>query len=341
MDDAVHDPASRVFEALVAAEGRVLITGPVGPDGDSVGACLAFARVLRDRGARVVVAGDLPARYRWMPGAGDIVADAQVAGPFAAAVVLDGDRHRLPRPIAPLYEAAPVRAIVDHHGSTDPHGYSHAWLEPRTESTTGMLLRAFRRWGLSIDRELAELLYTGLVFDTGGFRHANTGPETHRLAAELVATGIDHATIAIRTLAERSLPALRAMGRILADAEWVVDQRLCLGRVPVALQRELGLVDGDLEGVVDALINTDGTEIAALLIARPDNTVKYSLRSRSSRDVAALARVLHPSGGGHPRAAGALVAATLADAEAHLLAALRRPPAAPPPDRTTPTAEPR
>lgn len=259
-----------------------------------------------------------------MPGAADIVPDADVTGPFHAVVVLDGDRHRLPRPIAPLFEGAPIRAIIDHHGSTAPDGYTHAWLEPRTESTSGMVLRAFRRWGIAIDQELAALLYTGLVFDTGGFRHANTGPDTHRLAADLVATGIDHAQIAIRTLSERSMPALRAMGRVLADAEAFPDLRLCIGRVPVALQRELGLVDGDLEGVVDALLNTDGTEVAALLIARPDGTVKYSLRSRSDRDVAALAKALHPSGGGHPRAAGALVSATLQDAERRVLESLRR-----------------
>ena len=57
----------------------VLLTGPMFPDGDSVGACLALARAIRCLSdARVDVAGDIPFRYAWMPGANDIIADEDV-----------------------------------------------------------------------------------------------------------------------------------------------------------------------------------------------------------------------------------------------------------------------
>lgn len=310
-------PADVILDILTRS-GRVLLTGPTAPDGDSIGACLSLQRVLQERGVDVTVAGSAPARYAWMTGADAMVADDAVTGEFGAVVVLDGDRHRLSAPITARFERAEVRAIVDHHASTRADGYTHFWLEPRAESACGMLLRAFRRWGVQIDPSLADLLYTGIVFDTGGFRHSNTLPETHQLAAELVATGIDHAAIAIRTLFERSPAGLRAMGRILADADQTFDGRLCIGRVPIEMQRELALVEGDLEGVVDALVNTVGTEVAALLIERGDGTVKYSLRSRSDIDVADVAQQLHPSGGGHPRASGASVRGSIPAAEQRL-----------------------
>jgi phosphoesterase RecJ-like protein len=100
-----------------------------------------------------------------------------------------------------------------------------------------MLWNAFRRWGVPIDKPMAELLYTGLVFDTGGFRHTNTRPQTHRIAAELLEAGIDHATIAIRTLSERTPVGLRAMGAILSAATFHFGGRLCVGRVTDALRR--------------------------------------------------------------------------------------------------------
>jgi phosphoesterase RecJ-like protein len=300
--------ADTMIEAVSGA-GRVLLTGPVGPDGDSVGACLALAAVLRQRGVDVVVAGN-------------ILPDEQVEGPFPAVVILDGDRFRLEPPTLRHFEAASVRAIVDHHASTTPDGYTHPWIEPKAESTCSMLFGAFRRWGVELTRPLAELLYTGLIFDTGGFRHSNTTPATHRVAAELLETGLDHTSIAIRTLCERTPAGLHAMGTILAGAVLHHGGRLCVSRVPLQLRRllaEQGGGLGDLEGVVDALVNTQGAEVAALLIERDDGFVKLSLRGRTSLDVAHLARQIHPNGGGHPKAAGSLVQGSLDQAERVLI----------------------
>lgn len=312
--------ADELLRALVDAR-RVLLSGPVAPDGDSIGACLAFARVLRERGADAVVCGRLPKRYARMPDADQMVEERRLSGSFPAVVILDGDRLRLEPEVDQHFRAAQVRAIIDHHASTDPEGYSHTWLEPHAESTCGMLLRAFRRWGIPVDRDVAEMLYTGIVFDTGGFRHANTTPEALRLAADLLEAGIDHNSISVRTLCERTPGALHVMGVVLSEARFLFEGKLCLGAVPESLRKDLGR-GGDLEGVIDALLNTVGTEVAALLLERADQSVKISLRSRGTVDVSKLARQLHPTGGGHPRAAGATVRGSLLDAERLLCAAL-------------------
>jgi bifunctional oligoribonuclease and PAP phosphatase NrnA len=123
-----------------------------------------------------------------------------------------------------------------------------------------------------------------------------------------------------RVLAERSPGGLRAMAEILGEARQLLAGRLFVGRVPHDLHVRHGLVEGDLEGVVESLLLTEGTEVAALLIERPDGSVKVSLRSRTDLDVARLAKTLTPWGGGHPRAAGATLDAsvTLDDAAARI-----------------------
>ena len=111
-------------DALLAARQdarRVLLTGPVGPDGDSLGACLALQRILRDRGVACDVTGQVPPRYRWMPGARDIVHDAHLeVDAYDAVVILDGDRHRLPAQADAAFGQAALKGIVDHHASTTP-----------------------------------------------------------------------------------------------------------------------------------------------------------------------------------------------------------------------------
>ncbi len=292
----------------VQSSGSVLLTGPEGPDGDSLGACLALRRLLAVAapGVRVDVAGRVHARYTWMPDADAIVPDDAV-GHYDGVVVLDGDRRRLVPSIARAFGAATWTGIVDHHRSTDPALYDIALFDPEAESTCGMVASVARAWGVAIDADTAALLYAGLLFDTGGFRYSNTRPSSLRLAADLVETGIDHARIALRVLMERRPQAARLMGRLLTDAAFGEEGRLAFAGVSRDLLRSLDATDADLEGVVDALQQVVGVEVAVVLVERGNDRVKLSLRSAGRVDVAALARGLHPNGGGHAKAAGVVL----------------------------------
>jgi phosphoesterase RecJ-like protein len=314
-------PADRLLAGLRAVPS-VLLTGPADPDGDSVGACLAFAEVLRRLlpDARVGVAGDPGFRYAWLPGAEAMIREV-VAGDWAAVIVLDGDRHRLGADAAAAFQAAAVRGIVDHHASTRADGYTHAWIDPTAASTCEMVATALSTWGLAIDAALATALYVGMIFDTGGFRFSNTSPATHRLAAEVLESGIDHAAINARVLMDRREPGLRLAGSVFGEARFALNGRVVFGRVRDADLLRFGAVSGDLEGVVESLLYVVGVEVAVLGIERSGGT-KLSFRSRGLVDVQALAHDLVPSGGGHKKAAGAFVPWELDEAERRVTDAL-------------------
>ena len=317
--------AVSALHARLAGSSSVLLTGPEGPDGDSIGACLALQRILAVAlpGLEVRVAGRPAARYAGLPGAGAMVPDAEVR-PADGVIVLDGDCTRLAPPVAAAFAAAAWRGLVDHHASTDPSAYDVAVLDPTAESTCGMVAGMMQAWGVPLDRPLAELLYVGLIFDTGGFRYSNTRPATHGLAAELLATGIDHAQLSLDVLAERRPQAVRLLAAILGDAELRCDGALHLGWCPRVRLDAVGASEEDLEGVVDLLMNTRGVELTALFVERGPARVKLSLRSRGRVDVQALARRLHPGGGGHKKAAGASIPRSWAEAVAEVLPELER-----------------
>ena len=307
-------PADALLDALLDAE-TILLTGPIAPDGDSIGACLALQRILAARGKQATVAGTPSYRYSWLPGADDMVADEAIDGCWDAVVVLDGDRMRLTPPIDTAFQGARIRGIIDHHGSTRPDGYTHAWLEPTAASTCGMLYDALEGWAAELDPTLAVQLYTGAVFDTGGFRYSNTTPETHHMAAALLAAGIPHAQVCTRVLMERRASGLRLAGHVFSHARFLLDGQLAVGRATLDLKHRFDNIDGDLEGIVDALVHVHGVEVAVLLVERSPDEIKYSLRSRGKVDVAMVARELAPTGGGHAKAAGASVPGPVADAE--------------------------
>ncbi|MDP2312682.1 MAG: DHH family phosphoesterase [Pseudomonadota bacterium] len=307
----------------VRGSTTVLLTGPEGPDGDSLGACLALQRLLAVRapGVRVDVAGLPGHRYAWLPGADRMVPDDAV-GAYDGVVVLDGDRKRLCAEVGRAFAGARWTGIVDHHRSTDLDGYDVALFNPAAESTCGMVHGVATAWGIPLDADLATLLYVGVIFDTGGFRYSNTAASTHRLAAELLETGIDHARIMLKVLVERRPAALRLMARMLQEATFHANGHLAMTTCTRAMLREVGASESDLEGVVDMLQHTEGVDLAVVVVERGEARVKLSLRSSGRVDVAALAHALHPGGGGHAKAAGVVLLAPVAEVIARLEAEL-------------------
>ena len=307
---------------LEALRGRrVLLTGPAESDGDSIGACLALRRALAGKGVLADVTAKPGWRYADLPDASTVVGDDALAG-YDAVVVMDGDRHRLSPGARRSFADAAVQAIVDHHRSTRPDEYTHAWVDPSATSTCSMVGLAFRDWGVAVDANSATLLYAGLAFDTGGFRHGNTRPDTHRFAAELIEAGADHVVTGMRILFERRSAGLLGTARIWAQAEFVLDGAVAIGFASKDVLGDLAIEASDLEGVVDGLVGVTGVQVGCLLVERGAGT-KASLRSHGAVDVAAVARSLSPGGGGHPRAAGVYLEVPVRVARDRIVDALR------------------
>lgn len=303
---AAPDAASALLD-LVRSSRRVVLTGPEGPDGDSIGACLALRRLLAVLAPDVVVdvVGVMSDRYAFLGDAAAVLPNARAAG-ADGVVVMDGDCRRLPAEVRAAFDAARWTGLVDHHRSTDMAGYTVALLDPASESTCGMVASLASGWGVPVDAALAELLYMGLVFDTGAFRYSNTQPSTHRLAAELIGTGIDHADIVLRTLVQRRPASLRLMAAVFGGAHFAPDGRSLVGSVSLDTLRMAQARETDLDGVVDILQHIEGVEVAALVTERR-GVAKVSLRSRGALNVAELAQSLSAGGGGHAKAAGCVV----------------------------------
>ncbi len=312
-----------VLETLKSCRS-ILLTGPADPDGDSIGACLALQRWLRHQGLSVEVTGNPGYRYSWMPGASEMIPDAKISGTPDAVVILDGDRNRLSPGAGRAFANARVRAIIDHHGSNTPEGYTHWWFEPHATSTCEMLYDAMAAVNHPIDRDLATVLYVGSIFDTGGFRHSNTTPATHRMAAVCLQAGVDSASVALKVLLERRMAGLRAAGLIYQTSERHCDDRVLIGELSHADSKQFGLVGGDLEGVVESLLCVVGTEVSVLLTEKADGTSKVSMRSRGAVNVAQIAGEISKTGGGHAKAAGASVPEPLESTKAKLIAAIAR-----------------
>ena len=306
-----ENASTLLYEAIKSASS-VLFTGPMDPDGDSLGACLALARAASGfSDATLHVAGEANYRYDWMPESETLLDDDGLRDHYDLVVVMDGDRKRLTRRVTELFAAAEATALVDHHRSSSPDGYDVVLLDPDSPSTCEMVAAMLADWGVVLDATMATHLYTGIIFDTGGFKHENTMAKTHALAAKLLDLGVQPAPVHAKVLHERTRGGLRLLGEVLGAARFYANGEVVVGVVTEEAVRRLGIQSGDTEGIVDALLNTAGVEVAVLVKESGDRACRMSLRSKTRVNVADIARTLHEGGGGHVRAAGCRVPTSL------------------------------
>ena len=289
---------------LLSRAKRVLLTGPSGIDGDSIGACLALAAGLRHHMMlEVYVAGVAPSRYAWMDGAPAMLSDDELHSSYDAVVVLDGDKGRLTSGVERMFSRARYKVVIDHHGTTTADGYDLAIVDSSAAATCEMIYKFLKRWQVPFDEAIASSLYVGLIFDTGGFRHSNTTPVILRMAAELLETGIDVSTISYTVLSQNSESGVKLLTSMLANRR-TYEPGLSIGGCTMEQMKEAGAKKADLEGLVDALLYIEGIGLACLFVELPNKRVKLSLRSRCGVDVAAFAKSMDACGGGHVKAAG-------------------------------------
>ena len=310
-----------VLEALSDSASHLLITCHVSPDGDAVGAATAMAQYCDVIGRPYTLVNDdpIPGRYDFLPGVDQFRRTADVKEQFSCAVALDCADYRRLGDVAALLTDEHTLINIDHHETNDGYG-TVALVEPEASATCLVLYRLFRAADIPIGRPLALALYTGIVFDTGGFRYNNTTPEIHQVAADLLTRGIEPFMVADRVLEALTREQAELVRLGLSTLSVDSTGRVAHLIVTDEMFRASGAEESDADVLLPYTRSLSGVEVGILFRERPDGSVKASLRSRERVDVAAVA--LQFSGGGHVRASGCNIDGPVADAVEKVLKAV-------------------
>ena len=299
--------AASVLADAADARATVVLSGHVQPDADALGSTLALAEGLRRRGARVLATFPepftLPASLGWLPGAEGLVPSSAVPSSPDVFVSLDAASPGRLGELAVLLDAAGTSVVIDHHASNPGFGDVQL-VDGSAPATVTLVAGLLDELGVGLDAQLATCLYAGLAADTGSFRFGNTRPDTHELAARLLATGIDHSAISRRLFDTAPFGWLGLLSVVTGRA--VLETDVGAGLVwtwsSTAEAAEHGLPGEQLEALVDVVRSTQEADVACVLKGQDDGSWSVSLRSRGATDVAQVAMAL--GGGGHVAAAG-------------------------------------
>lgn len=331
---------SQVAAALRKAP-RTLVFTHMKPDGDAAGSSLALIRALNlmpGHRAEAVFGGPAPA---WLP---IIAGDSPVRTwekdgppdyePDALVVIDTGSWSQLDLFKSYLAPRAAKTIVIDHHRRGDPDVGAMRWIDPAAAAVcqlaAGLCCLLLNAMPDGLPREVASAAYLGLATDTGWFRHSNVSSDVMNLAADLLDAGVDANALYQTIEQQESLSRLHLMARALASLELHGAGRVGMMALTRADFAATGASSSETGGMIDLPQTIASVKVAALLTETdpaeyglPAGTpvTKISLRSKTDEiDVDLVCRAL--GGGGHKRAAGAKVNATLAETRAKLLAAL-------------------
>jgi phosphoesterase RecJ-like protein len=313
----------KVIEALKRSR-RVLVSMHVHPDPDAIGAALAMTLFLRSLGkdVRLYNEGPCPKPLAFMPRAA-LCRQWTEGARFKpdTAVILDcGDLDRIGKVKALI--GSDTRVInIDHHVTNTCFAHLNL-VNMKYSSTSEILYQLLKKAGCVLTRDIAVLLYLGILTDTGSFGFDCTTSHTHEVIADLLRFDISVSDLyrkVYETMPKEDLNAFfTAMSRMTLECGTRV---ACL----VMTKKETQVFSDafDLRDKIFGFLRAvNGLDVIVILTEMDDGRARINLRSRGKVNVARIAGNFN--GGGHKNASGGYFKGTLDQARAAILAAIKK-----------------
>jgi len=303
--------------ALLRQQDNILLLTHRRPDGDTVGCAAGLCLALRRLGKAAWIlknpdVTDLNARYaEGLWAAEDFAPDFVVSVDIAA--------RSLFYPAAEAYMDR-IGLAIDHHPSFEGFGNQHC-VDPSCAACGEIVYEICRELG-EITPEVALPLYAAVATDTGCFVYANTTANTHRVAAELLAVGIDYFSVNKRHFRTKSRCRVALEAALFSTMEYFHEGRGLFMSIPLALMAQLGATENDAEDLASLVTIVEGVDCGALLRELEPGRWKLSLRTGVNGRVNATKACALLGGGGHAMAAGAAVGGDLQQVKTKILAAV-------------------
>lgn len=301
---------------LLEKDGFLILTHRR-PDGDTLGSAAVLCRGLRALGktAFILKNEEITPKYRFLLDGltKNIVdpADLLIAVDVASAGMLPaGNAHLVGR----------INLRIDHHGSADSFTNKEL-VEPEAAACGQIIYDLLTEIGVTLDVPMADALYTAIATDTGCFRYANTQSHTFQVAAACAAVSPNLPELNRILFETNSLARLRIQGWLVENARFLADGQICICALPLAVEKELGVTEDDMENISGVPRTIEGVKIAATLREEKDTgKIKISVRCLPEYDAGAICAKL--GGGGHKGAAGASLALSMEEAVHAVIAAM-------------------
>lgn len=281
-----------------------LILTHANPDGDTLGSAFALKYALEMLGKRAEVRCNdkIPKKFDYLGtvGSEDFSLDTLIAVDVADTKLL-GDAFE-------KKYADRIELCIDHHGSNRLFA-ERTFLEPYAAAACEMILEIIHSLELTVSKQIADCIYTGLATDTGCFRYSNVTPRTMRMAAEMIECGADNVTVNTVMFETKTRTYVALEKLAVGGMKMYLDGKCAFITVTQEMYRQSGSDESEVDAISSLPRQIEGVLVGVTMRERPDGSYKVSMRSNRPINVAEICAEM--GGGGHPQAAGCQVEGTL------------------------------
>lgn len=287
------------FAQKLFKEKSVALFMHVHPDGDTIGSTLCLALALESAGVKTQVFcyDKIPAKFDFLPstkGVKDVF-----SGEYSAMLSVDcADVSRLGG-FSEVFQAHKNTYNFDHHISNGFYANTNYAFD--ISSNCENVFNLLNVAGITVTSEMAELLLTGVVTDTGNFSHNNVTEKTFETAGKLLSYGANVNRIVYRTFKAQTKARAKLHGLVMSKIRYFLDDRFAVATVFLGDLQSTGATKDETEGFIDFVMGINSVEVGACIMEIGKDKFKISFRSKSA-DVNAVAGTF--GGGGHVLASG-------------------------------------
>lgn len=292
-----------IKEEIDKAKTVVILTHE-SPDGDAIGSSLAMYHALSQMGKDVdVIIPSCPRTFDFLPGRCKIKDEGKKDFVYDLGIALDCTDTKRLKGYEEYYENAKTKISIDHHG-TNAMFADYNYVDPVSPACAQILIIILSSIGVSINKEIGTCILTGMITDTGGFRHEGVSTETFEITANLLRLGVNISNICKKVLQEKTKVNFELTKLIMNRMEFFEEGKVAFTYMTLEDEEKLNVEPGDHSGLVDIGRDIENVEVS-IFLREVENGFKASLRSVQYVNVAEVCSIF--TGGGHLRAAGCTI----------------------------------
>lgn len=278
----------------------IAIISHINPDGDTVGSSLAIYNALKMYGKQPYIFCDDKPQGKLLVLDGVQYYNTDFLPKYDLAIAVDcADQERMGYSISEFNKAR-RKMVIDHHKTNRKYGDVNI-VEHTAAATAQIATKILQEMNLLND-EIAKLLYSALVTDSGGFTFSSVTPETMQVASVLLGYDIKAHEICEHFLKKIKFDVYQLKSRVLAKAKFFDDNTIGIISFRQEDFEQTNTDTSATEGIINNIINIIGVKVAVAISEVADKNFKVSIRTGEDVDSSKIAMVF--GGGGHKNAAG-------------------------------------
>ena len=325
--DIMNEDQLVQMNQLISNANNILITCHKSPDGDAIGATLAWAEYLTSIGKEptMIVPDQFPDFLTWLPNSQKIVRYDKHREKcdmlFKIADLIFCLDYNTPSRVDEMEQSlvnSPAnRVLIDHHLKPEVPAVLTI-SQPEACSTCELIFRIVWQMGAfeQQTRHFAVPVYCGMMTDTGGFLYNSTRCEIYFIISQLLTKHIDKDRIYRNVYHNYSEDRIRLMGYVLYEKlVYIPEYNAAFYTLTKDELRRFHFIKGDAEGLVNIPQQIKGLKLSISLREDTDkpNIIWVSLRSVDDFPCNLMAEQFF-NGGGHLNASGGRINGTMQEA---------------------------